>query len=173
MSAIKVKKEEYDKIVDLYKQGMSQPQISKIYDCSATIISKILKKNGVETRSGGSNNTKDIVNLMCGMYKSGKLLKEIAEEFNTTPVTVSNLLKKNGVDIDRYTYHFNEHYFDAIDSQDKAYILGMLWADGYNGVDKGSIILELQEKDKELLEKINKLTDNERPLKAVQLNNKN
>lgn len=173
MSVAKVKKEEYENVVDLYKQGMTQPEIARIYGCSTTIISKILKKMGIETRLGGSNNTKDVVAQMCEMYKGGKLLKEIANEFNTTRATVSKLLKKNGVDVDRYTYHFNEHYFDYINSPDKAYILGMLWADGHNCVDKGSIILELQEQDKELLDKINKITENERPIKEIRLNDKN
>lgn len=172
MSVVKVKKEEYQKIVDLYKQGMSQPEIANIYDCSASTVSAILKTMNVETRLGGSKNTKQEVLKMCEMYKSGKLLQEVANEFNTTSATVSRLIKKNGVEIDRFKYHFNEHYFDKIDSQDKAYILGLLWADGHNRVDRGGVILELQEDDKELLEQINNITENERPLRKVALNDK-
>jgi transcriptional regulator len=173
MSVIKVKKEQYEKIVDLYKHGMSQPEIANIYDCSVSTISAILRDMNVETRLGGSKNTKQDVLKMYEMYQNGKLLQEIAVEFNTTRATVSKLLKKNGFVIDRFKYHFNEHYFDQIDSQDKAYILGLLWADGHNRVDKGGVILELQEDDKELLEKINNLTENERPLRKVALNDKN
>lgn len=173
MSAVKVKKEEYEKIVDLYNKGMTQPEIAKMYDCAATTISGILKRMNVETRLGGSKNTKDTVVKMREMYVNGKLLREIADEFNTTSATVSKLLKKSGIKIDRFTYHFNEHYFDVIDSQDKAYILGLLWADGHNRVDKGSVILELQEEDRQLLEDINNITENERPLRKVPLNDKN
>ena len=173
MSAIKVKKEEYEKIVDLYKHGMTQPDIANIYNCSVSTISSVMKKMNIETRLGGSKNTKSDVLRMHEMYQSGKLLKEIADEFHTTRATVSKLLKKNGFEVDRFTYHFNEHYFDQIDSQDKAYILGLLWADGHNRVDRGGVILELQEDDKELLEKINNITENERPLRKVALNDKN
>lgn len=173
MSEIKVKEEEYEKIVDLYKQGMTQPDIAKMYNCSVSTISSIMKKMNIETRLGGSKNTKSVVLRMHEMYKNGKLLREIADEFHTTRATVSKLLKKNGFEVDRFTYHFNEHYFDQIDSQDKAYILGLLWADGHNRVDRGSVILELQEDDKELLEKINNITENERPLRKVALNDKN
>lgn len=173
MSAAKIKKEEYVKIVDLYKQGMTQPDIAQIYDCSVSTVSTVLRKMNVETRLGGSKNTNDDVLKMYEMYKNGALLKDIADEFGTTRATVSKLLKKNGFEIDRFTYHFNEHYFDCIDSQDKAYILGLLWADGHNRVDKGGVILELQEDDKTLLEKINILTGNERPLRKVPLNDKN
>jgi transposase len=173
MSVAKVKPEEFSKVVDLYNNGMSQPDIAKIYDCGATTISNVLRKMNVETRLGGSKNTQDKVAQMCEMYKSGKLLKEIADEFRTTRVTVSKLIKKSGVEIDRFTYHFNEHYFDNIDSQDKAYILGLLWADGHNRVNKGGVIIELQEEDKDLLEKINNITENERPLRKVELHKKN
>jgi len=58
----------------------------------------------------------------------------------------------------------DEHYFDVIDSDDKAYFLGLLWADGcnYRRNDKGKqahqIVINLQEKDgyiiKELARKI-------------------
>lgn len=173
MSTIKVKKEEYKKIVDLYADGLSQPEIANMYECSVSTISSILKLMNVETRLGGSKNTNQDIEKMCEMYKSGKLLKEIAKEFNTTYATVSKLLKKNGIEVDRFKYHFNEHYFDIIDSQDKAYILGLLWADGHNRVDKGGVILELQEDDRELLEQINAITENERPLRRVALNDKN
>lgn len=47
-------------------------------------------------------------------------------------------------------FTFNEHYFDNIDTEDKAYILGLLFADGNNH--KNTISIGLQEKDKKILE---------------------
>ena len=173
MNNSKIGKEEYVKIADMYKQGMTQPQIANVYDCSVSTISAVLKNTNVKTRLGGSKHTKEVIMKMRDMYTQGMLLQDIANEFNTTRATVSKLLKKNGVEIDRFKYHFNEHYFDQVDSQDKAYILGLLWADGHNRVDKGGVILELQEDDKDLLEQINDLTENERPLRKVALNERN
>ena len=173
MSNVKIKREEYGKIVELYSQGLSHSKIANIYNCGANTIGNILKRMNVSSRPGGSKITKsDIINMQ-KMYENGKILREIAEEYNTTYSTVSKLLKNNGVVIDRYTYHFNEHYFDDIDSEEKAYIIGLLWADGHNCMDRGSIIIELQEQDKDLLEKINVLTENERPLREQKLSNKN
>ena len=168
-----VSEHDYGDIIAMYINGMSQPEIAKIYNCSASLISSILKKTNTPTRIGGSKNAMADIAQWAKMYEDGMLLYEIAEKFGTTGPTVSKLLKKNGYDIDRYTYHFNEHYFDCIDSQDKAYILGLLWADGHNSIDKGSVILELQEEDKPLLERINDLTENERPLRKVPLHDKN
>lgn len=50
-------------------------------------------------------------------------------------------------------YNFNEHYFDVIDCQEKAYWLGFFVADGYNHVSKGCIEFRLHKQDKEILEK--------------------
>lgn len=50
-------------------------------------------------------------------------------------------------------YNFNEHYFDVIDCQEKAYWLGFFAADGYNHVSKGCIEFRLHKQDKEILEK--------------------
>lgn len=164
---------EYINIVNLYQQGMTQPEIAKIYGCCASTISSILIKMNVETRSGGSRITKEDISKMCEMYRSGALLKDIARHFNINITTVSKNLNKNGIAVDRYTYHFNEHFFDQIDTEYKAYILGLLWADGHNCVKRGSIILELQEQDKDLLSQINIITQNERPLRLQTLHDKN
>lgn len=168
-----IPKDEYLTICELYNEGIAQSEIANRYGCSTSLISLILRQMGVKTRLGGSKNTADIVEEWKRMYLSGVSLGDIAKQYNSTRATVSKQLKNNGVDIDRYTYHFDEHYFDNIDSQDKAYILGLLWADGYNNIDKGSIIVSLQRPDKDLLEKINFLTCNERPLRKICLSEKN
>lgn len=57
-------------------------------------------------------------------------------------------------------YSVNENYFDNIDSHNKAYILGFLYADGFiqNARKHSSrkLGISIQEKDKKLLEDINK-----------------
>lgn len=49
----------------------------------------------------------------------------------------------------------------------------MLWSDGCNQLDRGKVILQLQERDIEILEQIKEVSCNERPLYKVNLNNKN
>ena len=53
-------------------------------------------------------------------------------------------------------YTFDTHFFDEINTQEKAYVLGFLFADGYNYEKRGVVSLSLQEKDKEILDKISK-----------------
>lgn len=65
-------------------------------------------------------------------------------------------------------YTFNKNYFEKIDSEDKAYFLGLLYADGCNSTsatqNHASIVLNLQEGDKEILEKFMKYINSNKPL---------
>ena len=169
----KISKIEYDTIVDMYQDGTLQKEIAEKYDCSTSTISSILRKCNVLTRPGGSKNTPDVVQKWVKMYLEGVLVKDIASEFGVGAHTISRHLKASGVNIDRYIYHFNEHYFDSIDTQEKAYYMGMLWADGHNCVERGSIIIELQEQDIDLLQRLNVLAENERPVRKQNLHDKN
>lgn len=58
-------------------------------------------------------------------------------------------------------YKLNEHYFDKIDTEEKAYFLGMLFADGTNNGYR--VKLSLVDSDKKLLNKLNNLI-HKRPL---------
>ena len=92
--------------------------------------------------------------------------KQIGEIFNISRKTVSYYLRQNGVisnpkyvrhidpkKLRKYDYSYCENLFETIDTEEKAYWLGFLYADGYIGKDKNTIELALQENDKEHLEK--------------------
>lgn len=60
-------------------------------------------------------------------------------------------------------HQFNHNYFKTIDTEEKAYILGFLYTDGYNS-DKQVVITQL-EQDVDILEKINKALDADNQIK--------
>jgi hypothetical protein len=64
-------------------------------------------------------------------------------------------------------YNFDENYFDFINSPNKAYILGFLYADGCISKKKTEMIIKLHNKDKCLLEKIKLEMKSEHPIKVV------
>lgn len=85
--------------------------------------------------------------------------KEIGEMLNRTRCAVQ--LKINKIGLKREDkYFYNENFFENIDSEEKAYWLGFIYADGYIQIDKEKRIkklgMELQIGDIEHLKKFNK-----------------
>lgn len=64
-------------------------------------------------------------------------------------------------------YYLNEAYFDQIDTPNKAYVLGLFFADGSNFPPKGTACISLQESDKKLLEDIKKEIKSNNPLRLI------
>jgi intein-encoded DNA endonuclease-like protein len=69
-------------------------------------------------------------------YNSGKSLRVLETEFNHHRSILSRILKDNGIQIRDNTennrlYHHNENYFEVIDTEQKAYWLGFIYADGF------------------------------------------
>lgn len=170
MSKKKISENEYAKIVEMYNNGKTQQEIANIYECSKTTISGIMKKINASVRR--NKFTKSDAETMFEMYKNGNSLEYIDSVYNSERHTVSRTLKENGFNIDRLRYHCDDNYFDVIDTQEKAYILGLLWSDGHNCVDLGKVNIQLQEQDVDILKEINKETKNERPLYFTSLNKK-
>lgn len=82
---------------------------------------------------------------------------KIGKEFNCGHKVIAKVLERYGIPrtgVGNRKYSLNEHYFDVIDTPNKAYILGFLYADGCNFPKKQTISMSLEEKDKEILEKI-------------------
>lgn len=48
----------------------------------------------------------------------------------------------------------NEKYFESIKTEEQAYILGFLYADGYNSVKRGRFVIALKAEDKLILERM-------------------
>lgn len=92
-------------------------------------------------------------------YKAGKSCYELAKICKCTPQSIFAILKKNN--IKRRTlseacrkYKHDRHYFDVIDTEPKAYFLGLLYADG--NVFQDVVSIALQQPDKSILNKLKK-----------------
>lgn len=64
-------------------------------------------------------------------------------------------------------YLVKEDFFDNIDSEEKAYVLGFIYADGCNSIERNAVIINLKETDKDILLKITTLVQPTKPLMYI------
>jgi len=101
---------------------------------------------------------------ICKEYEEGTSTIELATKYGcATWGKIHSMLKRHGkVCRDRChqstEYEIDEHFFDTIDTEQKAYFLGLLYADGGNT--EKSILLALKRDDSPLLQKLNSLFQN-------------
>ena len=92
-------------------------------------------------------------------YESGLSAKAIAKKYKVSDSGIKYRLKKNNILIRKQSYcwkKFNVNFFDKIDSREKAYWLGFLYADGYNCQKINKVVLAIHSKDIEALEQYKK-----------------
>ena len=119
--------------------------------------------------------SEDKYNEIVKLYKEGLSSVEIAKLYGVTHKVITRILDKCGIQRrngGRRKYKLNENYFDDIDTPNKAYILGFLYADGSNSESKCTISMSLQEEDRYILEKIRKEVGSEKPLEFLDYSNK-
>ena len=79
----------------------------------------------------------------------------------------NNVVIRNSYSETNRKYTLNQHYFDKIDSEEKAYFLGFLYADGCNCQHVGLTSMSLQECDKLILERFAKAIGSNRPIRFI------
>lgn len=93
----------------------------------------------------------DVINKYVAECRSSN---SIAKDYGCDGTTILSHLKRWNVPIrkERYNsiYAVNTHFFDVIDTEEKAYILGLLLSDGH--ISKRNVIM-LTLKDKDIIEK--------------------
>lgn len=112
------------------------------------------------------------------LYESGLSQAKVGELYNVQGYVIGKILRKCGVQARDHSHKFrkytiNENYFDVIDTHNKAYILGLLFSDGCNYPPQRRVKLELQERDKDILDKINIEIESNKPLSVNNLSDKN
>ena len=93
--------------------------------------------------------------------------KELSEKLGRSKSAVINKLHQQGIKRE-CKYNYNKDYFEIIDTYDKAYWLGFIYADGCVIVNKEKrnreFCIKLQKEDDEHLRKLNKCLDGNVPV---------
>lgn len=167
MKLRKINTEQEKEIILLYNEN-SLMRIGKIYNVSWATIRNCLIKNGVKLKNKKIYSfTSEQENQIITLYNNKINVNYIAERFNVSQSTIFNMLKKFNIKRKKNDtkYTLDEHFFDNVNTKEKAYILGLLYADGCNTGNE--IELSLIEPDKDLLLKIRNSFKSNRPLRFI------
>lgn len=116
--------------------------------------------------------------LAVEMFSEGKSLRSIEKETGINRKTLSKRFKEDGLVIKarskgttgKRKYLLNESSFKTIDSEEKAYWLGFLYADGYINTSFGHIEVALGGKDETHLEEFKAFLETDAPIKHRLIN---
>lgn len=149
-------KAEISQIIREYDECKNITFLSKKYNQTTNAISKILKSYDIEII-----NTYSIPKLsescwgdILNMYSNGDSIAKIAKHYEVGTSCIKRILKKNNVNIinRQNVAKMNESVFEVIDSEEKAYWLGFIYADGY--ISNGEFGVHLSIKDEEHIKKL-------------------
>ena len=108
-------------------------------------------------------------------YLQGESLSSIGRQYHCAPVWLRNKLKVEGINPPAFgsqarsgrKYQHNDTCFEKIDTEEKAYWLGFLYADGSCHPSRGLVVISLAEKDKEHLDSFRKFISPENKLEYL------
>lgn len=112
------------------------------------------------------------------IYTTSKMgSRKIGALYNSTQYHVDKILKSAGIKMktvaETNRKHFcNEHFFDQIDTEEKAYFFGLLYADGCNKPYQSEITLALSETDKHILDSFSHVIETGRPVYLYKISEK-
>lgn len=142
-------------------QHQTIKNMSIFFNTRYSNIYSLLKRKGYIIK-------KEIINLenyekeIIEDYKNNISLNDICKKYKCGSNKISLFLKernfiiKKAKDYSKYAGKINESYFKEIDSSNKAYILGFLYADGNIHSNRNMIQICIHKKDVEILEFIKK-----------------
>ena len=115
--------------------------------------------------------TDEVFKKILELREQGLFLKEICEIIGVHKASLYRFLKRNNLKLapvkrrkSYRKYAINENYFENIDTSDKAYILGFLYADGYNDEKKGTVTIAINNRDISVLNYIKQQLETDYPI---------
>lgn len=162
--------EEIEDIIDLYcNKNWNMMDIKNKYQekynlTTTKAIRRILNQYDIDIER--RINKKSLMNFsgkqkqeICDMYLTGKYtVKFIADKYSCCTETIKKVLRENKIPIVQYPKHYkdlmvNESYFETIDTEEKAYFLGFIFADGNVFSKHRELSIEIHIRDIEILNK--------------------
>lgn len=166
---INLTSEQINDIIARYNDGESLAYIGNHYNCSNSTIKNKLNEADIFWKPKKLRFSSEIIS----MYTTRIPTKEICIKFDMTDTHVRRILRDNGIEIEsnnydtRMQYKYNRHFFSKIDTEEKAYWLGYICADGC--ITEYSV--SITSKDKEHMEKfLNSIGSNNKVKQFINMN---
>lgn len=140
-------------IISQYEKLKNVSKVAEIFNVSDSTVLRRLKKNNISIIGKRKFNTLDHIEVLT-KYSLLKSIHKVAEYYNMSTEPIVRILKMNGINLTNRRFNVNHNYFDIIDTEEKAYWLGFIYADGYIRERKSgnSLEMKLSIKDKKHLE---------------------
>lgn len=157
----RVSEKDKDEMVEMYtKHQMSIQTIAKIISRKPITISKYLKERGVTPTLGlrQMQPSEEQLSVLRKASEEHRSLTSVGLELNVDRQILSRWVKENDIEMNYKlkNHDLKEDFFEMIDTEEKAYLLGIFWTDGF--VKKGNRIgLQLQKRDEGFVKKVRDL----------------
>ena len=156
-----------DEFIEKYINRKSTRSLALFYNVDHHVITEYAKKLGVYVEPKkllDENQIQEIIDC----YETNTS-KELASKYHVSQSRITQVWAKAGLNGKApRTYHYNEHYFENIDSYDKAYFLGFIGSDGcifYPKDTRQSIVkICIQKQDIKILELFKDKLNSDKPI---------
>lgn len=118
-----------EQVLRLYDGGATWKRITEQAGVSSRTIAKILTHAEREL-SRKPESTDGSVQLILDLYASGHSTRSIGAKLKISKSTVNGVLVRNGIEVRKAEGCKNPTFFQSVSSQEKAYWLGFISADG-------------------------------------------
>jgi hypothetical protein len=146
-----------DGMVAAYESGMTAKVAAAKYGCSQCVCLRELKRKAIPARTG-SWVPKSRLDIAVAAYDAGANMTEAGRVIGCSDIVLRKELKRRGVELKGFDYKrwrkygMDETFFDIIDTEEKAYWIGFITADG--SVCKNNLSVGLAAVDKDHLNKL-------------------
>ena len=155
-------------IVQDYTDGMTSVQLIKKYRIDFNTIDKLLVRFGIEKRR---LRTLEQIQTIVAEYNNGMSLSILRKRYEIDFKTLHKYLsdaniKARSLSESNRVYLIDETFLDIIDTEEKAYFMGFMYADGYNKESCGRVALNIHRKDIAILQRFLSILKSNHPIKT-------
>lgn len=146
-------------MIKLYNEGYNLYKISRMLHCSICVVKSALIKKGIINYEPTKIDSDIVYRYNVLKQSIGRISKEVHKSRDT----IGFILEYNNVETSKTNrvQHFNENIFNNINTSNKAYWLGFIYADGYVNEERHQLEIVLCNKDLDQIKKFIKFIDGE------------